>query len=101
MAQSFATGNALALDSAGRIIVAGSISDGTHFHSAVVRLQPNGFYDTSFGAGGRSDAGFGLGFTPGDAANALTLDHSGRIVIAGYVTSAKGYEFGVARISTS
>ena len=96
-----AQANALAIDAAGRIVIAGSISDGTHVHSAVVRLQPNGFYDTAFGVGGRSDAGFGLGYTPGDGANALTFDHSGRIIIAGYVTSPKGYEFGVARISVS
>ena len=95
-----ASGNAVAIDSSNRILIAGAISNGSLSHSAVVRLQPNGFYDGSFGIGGRSDAGFGLGFSPGDAANALTLDRLGRIVIAGYAGSSKGLAFAIARIST-
>lgn len=93
--------SAVVLDAAGRIVITGSISDGEQDHSIVVRLQPNGFYDPTFGVGGRSDAGFGVGTTPVDGSNALTLDQSGRIVIAGFVATPKGYEFGVARLSAS
>ena len=55
----------LTIDSAGRIVIAGTgtLTNGSQ-DIVVVRLTPNGAYDRSFGINGRSYAGFNdLGFT--------------------------------------
>jgi uncharacterized delta-60 repeat protein len=72
---SWAFGDAIALQSDGKLILAGSAytNRGT---AATVRLNPNGSLDPSFGAGGISTV------TLWQGVNAVTLDGSGRVVIA-------------------
>ena len=94
----FTATNAMEIDSAGKIVIAGFVSGGNGMSSAVVRLNSNGTGDSSFGASGGSVVGFGLG---NDYADALTFDSSGKIVMAGGVSYAKGGAFGVERILTS
>ena len=85
----------MALDSSGRIVIAGGAYDGNKFHTVVIRLLPGGGFDTSFGAGGRSDVSYGRLYPRGDFAQAIAIDHQGRIVVAGTVNK----NFSVERIN--
>jgi len=90
------TALSLAIQSNGRIVVAGS-SGGF----AVVRLNPNGSLDSTFGHGGIVLGNYG-GSGIGARANAVAIDRDGRIVIAGSSGDAGvngGGNFGVARLN--
>jgi uncharacterized delta-60 repeat protein len=84
-------GRAVALQSDGKIIVAGS--SGGNF--AVIRLQPNGVLDTTFGTEGKSIVDFGGADEPG---RAVALQPDGKIVVAGSTNANGTYDFSVARL---
>ena len=75
-------GYSVALDSQGRIVVAGSSNNGLNQDIAVVRYTANGTLDTSFGSGdGIVTTPIGTG---DDYGQSVLLDSQGRIVVAGY-----------------
>src|SRR5256885_2114585 len=63
----------VAIDSAGRIVIAGAA--GNDF--AVLRYQPDGSLDSSFGTGGVVETDFSAGI---DRASAITIQSNGDIV---------------------
>jgi uncharacterized delta-60 repeat protein len=77
-----AVGNALVLDPAGRILVAGFSSNGTNYDITVVRYLPNGSLDSSFGTGGKVVTAVSAG---DDVGNAIALQPDGKILVAGVV----------------
>jgi uncharacterized delta-60 repeat protein len=84
-------GRAVVLDSAGRILVAGSSSG----YFLLGRYNPDGSLDTTFDGDGKVTTPLG-----GDWAEArsIALDDSGRIVVAGSMrTSPTAYDFALAR----
>lgn len=88
--------HAVAIQADGRVVVAGA-SGGF----AVVRLNGNGSLDSTFGQGGVVRGNYG-GSGIGARANAVVVDGSGRIVIAGASGDAGfsgGGNFGVARLN--
>jgi uncharacterized delta-60 repeat protein len=89
-------GYAVALQADGKIVVAGDTTKGTNFDDfAVARINPNGLYDRSFGAGGRMTVDFG----GREGAAAVVLQPGGKIVVGGYTTKgATGQDFAVARL---
>ncbi len=87
---------AVALQPDGKIVVAGYTSKGTTGNDfAVARVNANGLYDSSFGAGGKTAADFG-----GDEnAHAVALQPDGKIVLAGDTPKGTtGRDFAVARL---
>ena len=74
---------ALAIDDAGRIVVAGSSRQGgtTDTDFAVVRLDPNGQLDSSFDGDGKKTIDFGRSEQPWQWTS--LIDEGGRIVVAG------------------
>jgi uncharacterized delta-60 repeat protein len=91
------SGNAVAVDSADRIVVAGYIVNGSAHDFAVARYTPDGVLDSAFGVGGKvttaiRDAG-------GDVGRAVVVDSEGRIVVVGGSWNATGsnWDFAVAR----
>ena len=89
---------AVAVDSQGRIIAAGSSGETATPPSsfALARYDPNGSLDPAFGTGGTVSTGFGPGCSA--VANALANDSSGRIVLAGSrFCSGSGTDFALAR----
>jgi uncharacterized delta-60 repeat protein len=95
-------GKAVELDGAGRILVAGQTyayaddegSWGTDF--AVVRYNPDGSLDTSYGENGKVTTN--LGGVYYDEVRAAGLDVFGRLVAVGTTdTRASGYDFAVVR----
>ena len=82
--------NAAAIDSQGRIVVAGS-SDSVF---ALARYNPNGSLDTSFNGSGTVTTPIG---SAGNQANAVVIDAQDRIVAAGYAQGATNNDFALAR----
>ena len=91
---------AVALQSDGKIVVAGLASVGGIYDFAVARYTPNGTLDRNFGAilndhdrSGKKITSIG----PTDIAHAVAIDSNNRIVVGGQA----GNSFGVARYSTA
>jgi len=79
----------LAVDSDGRLIVAGSAVYGGVAEFAVARLLPNGQFDANFHANGRTT----IAFDPGNGTTqanvyGLLIDHAGKIVLVGEANSS-------------
>ena len=81
-------GSGVALQTDGRIIVGGSVDDGSQVSYMVARYNTDGSPDGSFGAGGSQ-----LTFMNDGGATSLGLQADDKIVVAG----TNGSEFGVVR----
>jgi uncharacterized delta-60 repeat protein len=77
------TAQAIAVQPDGKIVLAGTTSSGKTSQFAVVRLQPNGSLDSTFGKGGKAIAN--VFPNSQQAANAVALTADGRIVVAGQI----------------
>ena len=86
----------------GKILVTGPVqyADG-HHDFGVIRLTPNGSFDTTFGSSGRSDAGFNTGGPNDDYPASMTVDSFGRIVVAGTIYYNGQQHIGVDRLTPS
>lgn len=89
-------GNGVAVQSDGRIVVAGnSFSQATANDFAVARYNIDGSLDTGFSGDGKQTVSFGAT----DVANDVVIQNDGSIVLAGYTeVSALNSDFAVARI---
>jgi len=85
--------NAVTVLSNGKIVVAGTSCQGTFARYAVVRYNPDGSPDGSYGIGGKIIVSFD---DAGDLASAVALDQIGRVVLAGGANNL----FGVARLTS-
>ena len=86
---------AVAIDGLGRILVAGSAWNGTDLDFALARFTATGAPDPSFGAGGVVVTPIGPAT---DAARAIAIDGSGRILVAGQSADGLGQTtFALAR----
>ena len=99
-------GRAVAVLADGSVLIGGTIDlGGGNSDFLVVKLTPAGAPDTSFGTafgGGFSVLPFDLGDDLTDDGNALAVDRSGRILMAGTVDIAPGdRDFGVLRLSAN
>ncbi len=95
-------GEAITMDSSGRILFAGDVelANGNH-DFAVTRLNSNGTLDTTFGGTGKVTIPFDLTANGNDRARGIAIDGTGRIVLAGFVQVSPGnYDFGVVRLNT-
>jgi uncharacterized delta-60 repeat protein len=98
----------VAVQADGKIIAVGYAKsldgnpNGTHTDFAILRLNPNGTLDSSFGNNGRVWTDFGI-FNPpagltGDTAYGVKIQPDGKFVVAGEVSFHEGLSlFGVAR----
>jgi len=88
---------AVSVDSAGRIVLAGTGAGGNNNNALVMaRLLANGALDPSFGTGGKAIAAeAGKSFI----CNAMTLDRAGRLVAVGRInrTNEQNTDFGLIR----
>jgi uncharacterized delta-60 repeat protein len=95
----FDYGHAVAIDSLGRIVVAGTSGTASQeYDFAVVRLTTAGALDSSFDGDGRATIDFGL---PADYAFGVDVDASNRIILAGETSDGglTGYDFAAARLT--
>jgi uncharacterized delta-60 repeat protein len=91
----------MALQSDGKIVVVGEGNHGNvadNGDMAVLRLLADGSVDTTFGSDGWAFVAFDLGSDLSDAAEAVSIDASGRILIVGSSSSATGSDLVAARL---
>ena len=91
------TVQAVAIQPDGKIIAAGTTSDGTFLPNdfALARYNPDGALDLSFGTGGKVTTDFFGGI---DDARAVAIQPDGKIVVAGGAeTPEDGFDFALAR----
>ena len=93
---------AVAVQSDGRIVVAGNSSDSNGSDMAVARYNSDGTLDPSFDGDGMALVDFGSE----SSARAVALQPDGKVVLAGWVTHSVGAgccvsDFGLARLTTA
>ncbi|MGL4229724.1 MAG: hypothetical protein ACRCWJ_00020 [Casimicrobium sp.] len=93
--------SSLAIQSDGKLVIAGSCSNGSKFDFCVARLNKDGTLDESFdGPSGSGNGAFLLPIGTGDAvANALAIQSDGKIVLAGACMDGSDTDFCVARLN--
>ena len=82
-------GRGIALDASGRILVAGWSSNGTDLDMAIWRYTSSGTLDPSFRNGGVAVHHSAAGGGSRDLGEAIALDASGRILVAGKSVNGK------------
>ena len=85
----------MALQSDGRIVIAGSIYDWSTLDVAVARFTQDGIVDTGFGNNGLSLFAYG---THNDVANSVAVQTDEQLILAGTYQTAERNRFGIARI---
>ncbi|MFZ5629541.1 MAG: hypothetical protein ACOY5B_10465 [Spirochaetota bacterium] len=89
------SGMATAIQSDGKIVVAGHTETGGVGDMAVARYNTNGSLDTSFNGTGRLT----ININGYDVGGAVALQSDGKIIVAGAATGCCGFDFAVARIN--
>ena len=89
---------ALILQPDGRILTAGTTTNGRNQDVALARYQPDGALDETFGNGGKVRTDF---FDEDDIAWALALQPDGRIVAAGHTSHNAVTEFALVRYTAN
>ena len=95
---------ALAVQSDGKIVLAGYALRGTDTDFAIVRLNANGSRDTSFGTNGRVTVDVAaVAGSPGDNdyAYAVSIDGNGKILVAGKAKIGTDYDFAIVRLNAN
>ncbi len=87
-----------AIQSDGKIVVAGYglVAGLTQF--ALARYNTNGTLDTTFDSDGKVSTAIG---TTGSAANSIAIQNDGKIVVAGYANNGSNYDFAVVRYNAN
>ncbi|MBK9438372.1 MAG: VCBS repeat-containing protein [Chloracidobacterium sp.] len=86
----------VAIQSDGKIIVAGSANNPSDF--ALVRFNSNGSLDTSFDGDGFAFISIGVG---SDGANSIVIEPSGKILVAGFADSGTNSDFAIVRFNSN
>jgi uncharacterized delta-60 repeat protein len=87
-------GERVLIDGVGRVLLAGTSSNGSNLDLALVRYNPNGSLDTSFDVDGKVTTPIGSG---DDFGQGMAIDNHGRIVVGGVASDGGNWDFGVAR----
>ena len=88
----------VAIQTDGKIVVAGSSSNGTNWDFAVVRYTTNGSLDLGFGTGGVVTTNIGSG---NDKAYSVVLQTDGKLVVAGFSKNGTNDDFALVRYTTN
>ena len=92
--------HAVAIQSDGKIVVAGHAYNGTDDDTALARYNANGSLDTGFGTGGRVISNLSSS-NRRDHARAMANDSDGKIVVAGYANNGTDDDIAVARYNAN
>jgi uncharacterized delta-60 repeat protein len=94
-----AEGRSVAVQTDGKIVVAGYATAGNTEKFALARYSADGTLDTSFGDSGRVMTAVGIS---GSNATGVVLQKDGKIVVAGYAVNNSGtdYDFACVRYNT-
>lgn len=93
-------GNAIALQSDGKTVMAGYASVGSQFDMVLTRLTVDGQVDNAF-SGGRVSVAFDRGGGDADLATSVAVAPDGKIVVAGFSDGVDSRDFALARLTSS
>ncbi|MEI6823349.1 MAG: T9SS type A sorting domain-containing protein [Bacteroidota bacterium] len=89
--------NAVALQSDGKIVAAGTSSNGTDYDFALARFNSNGTLDSTFGTNGKVTTPIG---NSSDDGRAVAIQTDGKIVVAGDMHNGANYDFALVRYNS-
>ena len=90
-------GQSVAIQSDGKIVVAGHSNNGSNEDFAVVRYNSDGSLDTGFGTGGKVTTAVG---SSNDYGFSVAIQSNGKIVVAGYSSNGSNEDFAVIRYNS-
>ena len=88
----------MAIDSLGRVVLAGTAYIGGYYQFAAARLTPTGAPDAGFGSGGKTT--FFMG-SDADGVGGVAIDSQNRVVVAGSAQNPIDFNFAIARLTTT
>ena len=91
-------GESVAIQSDGKIVVAGIADNGTSFDFALVRYNSNGSLDNTFGTNGIVTTAIGSGTDWGHSA---AIQSDGKIVVAGISNNGVNNDFAIVRYNSN
>jgi len=83
----------LALQTDGKIVVSGAVQSGSVIDFALVRYNPDGSLDNTFGTGGKVTTAFGTSAE----VKGMVIQTDGKILVAGYRTENSNIDIALAR----
>lgn len=89
-----AEGRSVTIQPDGKVIVGGSIHNGSGYELALARFNGDGSFDNSFGVDGKVTTSFGTSSCRG---NSVAFSPDGKIVLAGTAVNGTDQDFAVAR----
>jgi len=98
IAQSYDIGYSVAVQSDGKILVAGYGYIGNNFDFCLVRYNSNGSLDSSFDGDGKVITDFNLA---NNYTHAVTTQSDGKILVAGYSWNGSNSDFALARYNSN
>lgn len=90
--------NAIAIQSDGKIVVAGYTGTSASADFAIVRYNSNGSLDTSFDADGKVTTAIG---TAGDFGNAIAIQNDGKIIVVGTTAVGSSFDFALVKYNAN
>jgi uncharacterized delta-60 repeat protein len=91
-------GRSVAVQSDGKIVVAGNANPSANSDFALVRYRADGMLDSSFGTGGKVTTAIGGGT---DVGNGVAVQPDGKIVVAGRASIGGSEDFALARYTAN
>ena len=88
----------VAIQSDGKIVVAGYSDNGSNYDFALARYNSNGSLDTTFDGDGKVTTDFG---NSGDVVHSVAIQSDGKIVVAGYRWNGSNGDFALARYNSN
>ena len=88
----------IVIDSSDKIVVAGFADNGSNNDFAIARYNTNGSLDTTFDSDGKVTTDFD---SNNEVGAGVTIDSSGRIIVAGAIFNGSNEDFAVARYNTN
>ena len=92
---------AVAVDPLGRVLEAGTASDGTDIYFAVARFTASGAYDGNWSGDGRQTVLVDLGGSGTLQFGGMAVDRFSRVVLAGVAPAASGKRLVVVRLTSA
>lgn len=96
----------IALDAQNRLVVYGKLSSGSANQVGLARFSLDGVFDVGFGQGGKAFLSNNFILTPSGERNGLTIDATGRLLVAGMLLHPEIFDngrttFSVARLTAN
>lgn len=95
----YSYGKAVAIQSDGRIVVAGNRFTGSYSDAFVMRFLPDGTTDPSFGTGGSVTTAFTTWY--GSYLTGVAIQPDGKIVVGGYIYANTSADYLIARYDST